>query len=106
MISVHLVGIHRCDFRKNEVTNYSAACISLFLQKKRLGSNDVVLLISTTSNQMIFCWQPIFVNGRPCYRSLRLRLPEGCWDMLALQDYAKQIGLHLVGLKSLAEHLK
>ena len=95
--------VREVDFRKNEATNWAAEVVKR--QQLAMKPNDVVCFFSQTRNQVLFVWRPdeIKIGKRrieaTVYRSQRLRLSNGTWDVLMLQDYAEKCGIHLDGIR-------
>lgn len=95
--------VREVDFRKNEATNWNSEVIKR--QQLAMKPNDVVCFFSQTRNQVLFVWRPDEIKfGRrglaaTVYRSQRLRLSNGTWDVLMLQNYAEKCGIHLDGIR-------
>jgi hypothetical protein len=91
--------IVRASFQCSEKTNFEKLC-----EKKTvtLGDSDVILFVSSSANQLIFLNRPKAAPKKAVlYDSRRLRLTTGCWDPLFIKEYAKQVGINLVGLDKL-----
>jgi hypothetical protein len=87
------------DFRRSEATNFAALPKTL---RDSLRNNDAVCFRSGTGNQLVF----VFRRVGDVVASTRLRLPsKRRWDPLMLADYAAEVGIELVGLKRLKDHL-
>jgi hypothetical protein len=101
--------IETVDFRASEHTNYLLA-IRKYPYLAKLKPKDAVLLISRKRDQLIFVYGFGITTGlrgvRRYLRSERLRLENGSWDPLMLQNYAEEAGIFLEGIKTLEEHLK
>lgn len=101
--------IQTVDFRASEHTNYMAA-IRKYRYLSKLKPTDAVLFISRKKDQLIFVYGFGMTTGlhgvRRYLRSERLRLENGSWDPLMLQNYAGEAGIYLEGIKTLEEHLK
>jgi len=98
--------IERADFRKSEQTNFVEVQRR---QKLELGAKDVVMLISTKGNQLVFVHGfDQYQNGvtRQILRSERLRLTSGTWNPLMLANYAESVGIKIDGIKRFEEHYK
>lgn len=106
---MRLKSIARADFRKSEYTNFlEIDC--------RLKADEVVCLVSSTGQQIVFVYALDSVTGtfkrggeveRVVLRSVRLRLTSGGkWDPMMLGNYAKDAGLHLEGIKLFETHYK
>lgn len=107
---VRLRYIYRCPFTKSEKTNFAEAAdawAQASSEPLRLGPDDVVLLVSSRGDQLIFVSGYIHWNSAgqslSALESWRLRL-DGPWNPLMLADYAKERGLSLIGIKTFAEH--
>lgn len=102
--------VERCDFRRNELTNFLAAKS----EKLRLRDNECVLLVSPSGNQLIFVHREIRVGNTPktggaptlFVHSERFRVTRGAWNPLMLANYAQHCGITLVGIKRFEEHYK
>jgi hypothetical protein len=97
--SLNLKYIIRASFQCSEKTNFERLC-----EKKHvtLGDSDVVLFVSSGSDQLIFLNRPYKVGPKKSlYDSRRLRLTKGGWDPLFLLKYAEQVGIKLIGLDRL-----
>jgi hypothetical protein len=74
----------------------------------RLGQGDVIAFLSGSRDQLVFVSPPYehLTNGRTVklYASRRLRISSGSWNPLMLENYAQEVGLSLVGLKTFEEH--
>ena len=114
--------IERCDFRKNELTNY------IEILKKRplkLGADDCVLLINHQEDQLIFIFgfdhaKDTKGEKRMVLRSEKLRLTSeerdaegnvirrhiGKWEPLLLANYAERAGIELEGIKRFEDYYK
>lgn len=104
--SVVLKQIETVDFRKNERT-----CWREFMVKNRhfkLGANGALLLLSKSMTQLCFIYGatdlPYQEHSVEVLASLKLRISGGAWNPLRLSEYASEVGLELVGIKSFAEH--
>lgn len=91
--------IVRTSFQCSEKTNFEK-----LTEKKHvtLGDSDVVVFVSSRSDQLIFLNRPSKAPKKAVlYDSRRLRLTTGSWDPLFIREYAKQVGINLVGLEKL-----
>ncbi len=95
------------DFRKNEVTNYNA-----FAKSKKfpgeLKPNEAFLFISKSGNQLMWVLNVIeFDNERgrtiEIFDTRRWRILRSTWDPYMLQNYANEVGIHLVGFRRFEE---
>ena len=97
------------DFRASEMTNYLLA-IREQPSLAKLKKDDAVLFLSRKGDQLIFVHGFSMTNGQKgairFLRSERLRLDGGVWDALMLQNYARMVGIHLMGIKTFEEHLQ
>lgn len=101
---LRLKGVIMCSFQRSEVTN-----LDLYRQEPHypgdLKKGEAFLLVSKMGNQVVFIFRdPVFSFGvgfaaRRVTDSRRLRLDGGTWSPYMLQNYANEVGLHLVGLK-------
>ena len=103
------------DFRKNELTNWNIFRKSK--DYKRIGTltrSEAVLFVSVSGNQLLFILNTTKLNRsyqrggfiyelepRQVIDTRRLRL-EGTapWNPMMLSNYAKSVGLELIGFKS------
>lgn len=107
MIAMRLKLIETVDFRKNEATNYAE------VQKKYrldLGRDDVICFFSIKRNQVVFVHRPISTETRSglaatVCSSVKLRLSRGMLDALMIQNYANEVGIHLINLPRMEEFL-
>jgi hypothetical protein len=103
--SVTLQHIETVDFRKNERT-----CWRDFLAKNKgfkLRAGGALLLISKSMNQLCFVYGSHHIDepqATDVIASLKLRISGGAWNPYRLSDYASEVGLELIGIKSFAEH--
>lgn len=99
-------------FGKSELTNFLAV-----LQKHpefasdkspaRLKSDDVVLLVSKTGNQLAFIHGFDAFEKKTVLRSTRLRISGGAtWNPLMLVNYAREVGLPITGIKAFEDHVR
>jgi hypothetical protein len=98
-LNLNLKYIVSASFQCSEKTNYERLC-----EKKQvtLGDSDVVVFVSSSANQIIFLNRPRKGSQKGLvYDSRRLRLTKGGWDPLFIKEYAKQVGINLVGLDKL-----
>jgi len=108
--AVRLKYIGRADFRKSELTNY------VELNCRSLKADEVACLVSSTGQQIVFVYalesvSRVLKRGDEVeslvLRSVRLRLTNGGrWDPMMLGNYAKEVGLHLEGIKLFETHYK
>lgn len=98
------------DFRKSELTHLrdlQRLRPHLFDVKHGLRREDVILLVSTTGNQLVFVHNFDHETKPPVVRSVRLRLTtQTPWNPLMLAEYARRVGLRLEGVKAFEEHLR
>lgn len=106
-----LVLIEHCDFRCSEWTN-----LQRVLKKNRLklGKSDIVAMVSGTGKQIVFC----YAHDRFKYedhrgaakptgvvQSVRYRITgTGTWSPKMLANYAKAVGIDLIGIKRFEEY--
>jgi|SaaInlStandDraft_3_1057020.scaffolds.fasta_scaffold43960_2 hypothetical protein len=104
LTNLRLKGIIMCSFARSEATN-----LNLFRQMGHypgdLKKGEAFLFISKMGNQVIFIFRsPIQFEGTQrdieVVDSRRLRLSSSSWNPHMLQNYANEIGLHLVGIKT------
>jgi len=102
--NLRLKGVIECSFQRSEATN-----LALFRKQPHfpgeLSVGEAFLFLSKSGNQIIFVFRsPIDFDG-PSGKtwgvtdSRRLRLSGGSWSPYMLQNYANEVGLHLVGIK-------
>jgi hypothetical protein len=109
--------IAQVDFRKNEHTNYLEQALAKQGKKSRkkfaLKPGEVVCLVSSSGNQIVFVYNPGSVTDghadfsveRKVLHSERLRLTSGGrWNPMMLANYAREVGIKLEGIKSFEEH--
>jgi hypothetical protein len=107
--TVRLKYVATVDFRKSEATNYKLLPAMI---RRRLKPNEAVCLKSGSGNQIVFVFKPSSVTRADgaeleVVHSTRLRLPKHrSWNPLMIADYAASVGLQLVGLKRLRDHLE
>jgi hypothetical protein len=104
---LRLKGIVLCSFCRSEATN-----LDLYRQEPHypgdLGSGECFLFLSRGLDQVIFVFKEaaVMTNEDAIHTVLdsrRLRLLGGTWHPYMLQDYAKQVGLHLIGIKGFSQ---
>jgi hypothetical protein len=97
---MRLRQVHRCDFRRSEVTN----CNDLARTMGATAPGEVVLLRSFSGDQLRFVFRAEEVEQtgkdgrartRTVWRSYHLRLDGGTWDPLLLAHYAERAGIRL-----------
>lgn len=109
--------VHTCHFGKNELTNFLAVLakhpeFGSPDSKFRLKSDDVVLLVAMSGNQLVFVhgfdtWADDREVTYKTLRSTRFRLAsKQAWNPLMLANYAKSVGITLTGLAEYEEHVK
>ncbi len=111
--------VYTCHFGKSEATNFAEVVAKHpeFVNadsKFRLKSDDVVLLVAKSENQLIFVHGfEAFADSKDAtqlfkvLRSTRFRLAgSGRWNPLMLANYAKSVGIVLHGLAEYEEHVK
>ena len=100
MTRVRLKAVVACSFQRSEATN-----LALFQQEDfypgDLRTGEAFLLVSKMNNQVVFVMRnPREVEaGKKVLDTRRLRLDRGTWNPHMLQNYANEVGLHLVGFK-------
>lgn len=110
MTTLRLRHIATVGFGASEQTNYDTLVREVAaVRNLKLSSTDVVLLLSVQQNQLVFVHGFVKLwDGRQnvdCLRSARLRLRAGQrWNPLMLVNYAQQLGINLVGLKTFEQH--
>ena len=104
--NVVLRQIETVDFRKNERT-----CWREFIAKHRnfvLRPDESLLLLSKSLNQLCFVYGTTKLDDVPggleILASVKFRISGGTWNPLRLKEYANEVGLELVGLKSFTQH--
>ncbi len=108
--------VKTCNFRQSELTNF-VEILGKHPEfatdgKFKLKTEDVVLLVSQTGNQLVFLYNFDALtqeNGaeQKVLRSIRLRMPGGAhWNPLMLANYAKSVGIPLTGLKEYEDHIR
>jgi hypothetical protein len=108
--TLKLIGIEVADFRRSEMHNLADWERRM---RRKLQAGQTVMLISRGMDQVIFAygWQPAGeaanTSGRApqsVLRSERLRLDHGRWSGVMLGNYAREVGINLVGVKLFQEH--
>lgn len=113
---VRLRHIETVDFRRSEATNFNALDAEV---RASLKEGDAVCFKNPPGNQVMFVVKPRAMAGVASIQrkdgeaeevtvtfSIRLRLPpERSWNPLMLSEYAAAVGLELIGIKRLFEHL-
>lgn len=94
------------DFRWNEASLYREFTKKEQALAASFKEDDAVCFVSKTGTQILFVYRVREVEGREVLTSVRLRLPSGTWNPLLLQNYAAEVGLHLVGHKFFEEHFR
>jgi hypothetical protein len=103
---MRLRSIDRVDFRKSELTNVLA------MKKRSLRVGEVVCLVSSRGDQIIFAYAMSEVSEedgteRQVLRSEKLRLTSGgSWNPMMLANYALDVGIELEGIKLFESHYK
>lgn len=105
MKNVKLKKIEHADFRKSEATLFD----DFIRRNKYLGSlksDEVILFISYTENQLIWILNvTVTSSGRRIFDSRRWRIEgSGTWNPLMVANYASEVGLALAGLKRYEEY--
>jgi len=99
MINIKLKAVKfDTDFRKNEWTNYKSFKKSKYMAGG-LNKNEAILFVSKSRNQLIWILNVTEDDERPVVDSRRWRILSGTWDPLMLQNYAEEVGIHLVGIR-------
>jgi|APSaa5957512576_1039674.scaffolds.fasta_scaffold96763_2 hypothetical protein len=102
---LRLKGVITCSFARSEATN-----LNLYRTTPSypgdLKKGEAFLFLSKTGNQIIFVFHAVALEEedgkiREVIDSRRLRLPHGAtWHPYMLQNYAEEVGIHLIGIKS------
>jgi hypothetical protein len=104
LTKLRLKAVIQCSFQRSEATN-------LFQFRKQshypgdLNAGEAFLFLSKQGNQLIFVFRSPVSFDAPSGKSWevidsrRLRLTGGTWSPYMLQNYANEVGLHLVGIK-------
>jgi hypothetical protein len=99
--------IEAVSFRYSEDTNLRAV---LKKHPLKLSKNDVVVLVSKTGNQIVFCIGIEAIGIGPkrvrieVTDTRRLRLSRGTWNPTMLVNYAESAGLAIEGLKRFEDY--
>jgi hypothetical protein len=95
-----LRSVEIADFRHNEVSNL---VLSMEKGLTLRHADHVVLFVSRKGDQLVFVHGPGFVSSprgvRRVFHSEKLRLESGRWNPMMLADYARQVGISLVGAR-------
>lgn len=112
LVRIRLREVFETSFSRSEKTNYH-------LWQKETGRTlrnrgDALCMVSRTGNQLVFIWKPTQfevegigdqVHRHDVYLSVRARLDgRKWWDGRMLKNYAREVGLELVGLKAYEEY--
>jgi hypothetical protein len=95
------------DFRHTELDTYEQ-----FRRSKSFTGDpkpgEAILFVSRSGNQL--CWIMHYETGvlvqktyRARIQTLRMRVSGGYWNPLMLANYAKQVGIELIGIKLFEE---
>ena len=110
LTKLRLKGVITCSFGRSEATN-----LALYQDSGKypgdLKKGEAFLFISKGGNQILFVFNTIELKVDTQHRkgdgsttrgvidSRRLRLDGGTWHPYMLQDYANEVGIHLVGFR-------
>ena len=89
------------DFRCSERTNYN-----IFLQQfpGELRMNEAFLFVSKSGNQLVWLLNQQSIDGKmgtaEVTDSRRWRLTGGTWSPMMVANYAKEVGIELIGIKT------
>jgi len=109
-VKLRLKGIIMCSFQRSEATN-----LKIYRKSPEypgdLQEGEVFLFVSRGLNQVIFVFRDkegITKDGweYDILDSRRLRLAGATWHPYMLQEYARQVGLSLIGIRSFGEILE
>lgn len=108
IIRMRLKRIAQADFRKSEATNFNELPIAV---RKNLKPGEVVMLVSGGGDQLVFVYPPTYTsnarsNDCTMLASVRLRLKGSTWSPLMIVDYAKSVGIELIGLEDFARRFQ
>ncbi len=108
---MRLKHVATVDFRRSELTNFEEL-VKKNASLKALKKDDVVLFLSRGGDQVVFVHGFNNVEGEKgttsiFMESVKLRMIHGStWNPLMIANYAKKVGIHLVGLKTFEEHYR
>lgn len=100
------------NFQQTEAENFKAA-----LKEHKiagLAAGEVVLMVSLSETQLVFMYRPSEMDmsqygGRKgtatVFHSERLRLSRSTFSTLMIQNYAREAGLNIDGLRTLEEYI-
>lgn len=107
LAQVRLKGVVECQFNRSEVSNLHHYRATAYFPGE-LAVGEAFLFLSKKGDQVMFVFalRQVDCQGKPraVMDSRRLRLSSGAWNPYMLQNYANEVGLHLVGIKRF-EHI-
>ncbi len=108
MNALRLRRVLRVSFRESEATNWDNFAKAEPDLVRTFGAHDAVAFLSLSGAQLVFVYGFRSFVGKDGGKtaalvSQRIRLREGAWNPLMLQNYAESAGIHLVGLKRFEE---
>jgi hypothetical protein len=118
MVRRRLRAIIACSFGKSEETNFDSAYYSREYHKliRSMDPNDVICLASIGQNQLQFVHGYIEgkTKGRKSWMVLfsqKMRIKRGpgladTFEPLMLANYARYVGIELIGIELFEEHFK
>lgn len=100
-----------CDFRKSEVTLFQEFQRDpKFKDISALQTSETFLFVSCRHDQLVWLMNvgQYTNNGRDAWivDSRKWRIRGGTWNPLMLGDYAKAVGIELVGIRMFADAYK
>jgi hypothetical protein len=114
LTKLRLKGVITCSFGRSEASN-----LRLYRDSAKypgdLRKGEAFLFISKGGNQVLFVFRPVELEVSSRHRkgdgsktrevidSRRLRLDGGTWHPYMLQNYANEVGIHLVGFRRFEE---
>ena len=95
------------DFRYSERTNYNNFT-RMPQFPSMLRANEAFLFVSKSGNQLVWLLNQQDINGKvktvEVTDSRRWRLTGGTWNPLMVANYAKEVGIELIGIKTFEQH--
>src|ERR1700690_4091723 len=97
--------VEEVSFGKSEQTNFLEFSAKNESLAKNLSSEDAILFVSKTGNQLVFIHGFTVLDSKTkVLSSRRLRLSGGKWNPLRLANYATEVGVTLDGIKRFEQY--
>jgi len=109
---VKIKKVVQTDFRRNDVSIFSAFQKENLPLLRRLKEDDMIVFVSKTGNQLLFIHGFTEFPGDQnralgtALQSIRHRILSGTWNPLMLRNYAIAAGLDVEGLALFEDHYK